>query len=648
MAIVKMKKVTISAPLDERDSILDFLQNEGYIHFIDLKEENPQEDGIEYFSEAKTVLKTEVDFNSIKSTYEVLRRYNTEKQGMFSKKKIIDKREFDELESKVDWRSIAASTKEIEEKIGLNKNKRSKTISIIEQYKPWAPLDVSEEQLKQLRKTNYMIGSVSQRYEQQLIEELTSAYPDIVIERVSDKQQDVNLFILFHEDDLNGVSEILKRLGFTKASIEIDVTPGEKVKELNREIEELERENEELAKEMVKISSSLRDIERVYDYLSNKLQREKTIANLLKTRFTFILQGWIPEEKEKVLGNLMNKKCKDSWIEFEEPLEDEATPVALKNNALVEPFEIVTSMYSLPSSKEIDPTPVLAPFFLLFFGMMMSDIGYGLGMLIGSVILLKFMDLEGGAKKIAKLILYSSIPTIIFGALYGGIFGVSIKPLWMNPLDNPILILGISVVLGVVHLMVALGVKAFQQIKAGHFMDAVYDVGTMYAIIIGIIWSVAAGQGYVGGAGIAKIVAIVGVIGIFLTAGRDSESIGGKIGGGLFGVYGLTSYVGDALSYSRLMALGLATGLIGNAFNIMIGLMGEGFTIMKVVVGTVVLLAGHTFNLLINALGSYVHTSRLQYVEFFGKFYEGGGKAFEPLKINTKYIKVRTENKEEF
>ncbi|TDT50935.1 V-type ATP synthase subunit I [Fonticella tunisiensis] len=643
MAIVKMKKLTIAAPLGDRDRLLNTLQTLGNVHLIDLKDKINDTSDVEIFEEAKSVSQTEIEFNHIKFTYDFLRRFHRERVGLFSKREIISKEEFEELENKINWRSIYAEAKGIEEALGMNRNKRNRVLSSAEQYRQWSSLDISIKELEKLKKTAYFVGVISGRYEAQLNDELTSNFEDVYIERVSDTQQDIGLFILCHRDDLNKVSDILKKYGFAKANIDLAEVPVNKLKRLQEELVNIDDEYDKLIKRAEELSKNAGDIEKMFDYLSTRLEKERAISNLIKTRKTLILQGWVPEDEAKKVSETLNHNFKDVYIDFEEPEEDDNPPIAFKNNALVEPFEIVTSMYSLPSAGEVDPTPVLTPFFLLFFGMMMSDIGYGFGMLICSIIMLKFMDLEGGAKKIAKLILYSSIPTIIFGALYGGVFGVSIKPLWVNPLDNPMLILGISVVLGVLHLVIGLGVKGYQLIRSGHVLDAVFDVGTLYAIIFGIAWYAAGTQGIVGGTEIGKWLAITGVVGIFLTAGRANKGIGGKIGAGLFGVYGLTSYVGDALSYSRLMALGLATGLIGNAFNIMIGLMGEGITLPKLILGPIILIAGHTFNLLINALGSYVHTSRLQYVEFFGKFYEGGGKAFEPLKIKTKYIKVKEE-----
>jgi V/A-type H+-transporting ATPase subunit I len=274
---------------------------------------------------------------------------------------------------------------------------------------------------------------------------------------------------------------------------------------------------------------------------------------------------------------------------------------------------------------------------MLFFGMMAGDVGYGLMMLAVSVFALKFMDIEGDARKIVKVILYCSIPTIMFGFVFGGFFGdaIKIKPLWLNPMDDPMKVLYLSVGFGVIHLFTGLGVKAYMLIKSGKLLDAIFDVFFWYMLLIGLIWLL------LGGSAVAKYMAIAGAIGLLATQGRANASIAGKIFGGIYGLYGVTSYIGDVLSYSRLLALGLATSLIGSSFNMLIKLMGN--SPLAIIFGIFIFLGGHTFNFLIGMLGTFVHTCRLEYLEFFGKFYEGGGKAFQPLKISSKFIKVKTE-----
>lgn len=637
MAIVKMKKLTLAAPQDERDEVLNLLQTIGYVQLVNFRDKLKELEGFDVYKEANSVSDTEVEYNKIRFSYDFLRHYSDKKDGMFTKRASVSKEEFEDLENKVDWLSIYTQCKEVEEGLNRNKTQKGKMSALIDQYTSWERLDVCLDELTVLNKTSYLIGSISKKYESQVIDELVSEFKDVYIEKVSEKQQDLNLFILFHASETHEISDVLKKYGFTKLSLDLSKTPKEQIGLLKNQIQDIDIENNILVEEAKKLSLNIRDIEKIYDYIENKLQKERAISNLIKTQKTFILQGWLPEDKAAELEELIEKNHKDALIGFEDPVEDENPPILLKNNAFNEPFEVITSMYALPRSVEVDPTPVLTPFFMIFFGMMMADIGYGTIMLIFTTAALKFMDVEGNTRKMIKLIQYCSIPTIIFGVLYGSFLGGIIKltPLWIDPVNEPMTVLTASIILGMIHLYVGLGVKAYTLIRDGKVLDAIYDVGFWYAIVSGLIWML------LGGGTPAKIIAIVGAVGLIATQGRANESLVGKFFGGIYGLYGITGYLGDALSYSRLLALGLASGLIGWSFNLLVGLLGDG--IIGIVFGPIVFLAGHTFNFLIGALGTFVHTCRLQYLEFFGKFYEGGGRAFEPLKINTKFIKVKTE-----
>ncbi|MGB7605767.1 MAG: V-type ATP synthase subunit I [Lutisporaceae bacterium] len=637
MAIVKMNKIALAAPQSLKDDVLNLIQTEEAIHIVDLSEVDMNYEGVEYFTEGKVVTDTQMDYNHIKISYEFLKNYSKKKSGLFDKKEVILKNEFDELNDKINWRSIYQGCREIEEGINLNKSEKSKLGSQLEQYSQWANLDVTTDELDTLKKASYFIGYMNSKYESNLYEDLDNAFNDIYIQKISEKQQDINLFMLCHIDDSQDVSEILKKYGFTRATLDLNVLPSVKVSELKELSVKLDKQVETLNEKALNLSEKIGDIEKIYDFYTVRLEKENSISKLIKTNETFILQGWIFKDRADEIVAKLEGKFKDIYISIEEPGVDDAFPIALKNNAFAEPFEAVTELYSLPLPTEIDPTPVIAPFFMFFFGMMMADIGYGLVMAIGGLFALKFIELGSGTKKFIKLLLYCSITTIIFGFLYGSFFGgiINLKPIWTNPVDKPMDVLIWSMVFGLVHLFTGLGVKGYMLIKAGKVIDVLYDVITWYGLIIGLIMLLTIGGAF------PKILSIVSAVGIVATQGRSNTSIVGKFFGGLYGLYGITGYLGDVLSYSRLLALGLATGLIGWAFNLLIGLVSGPAVFIA---GPLIFIVGHTFNFLIGLLGTFVHTSRLQYLEFFGKFYEGGGKAYAPLKINTKFINVKRVN----
>lgn len=637
MAIVKMNKITLAAPQSLRGDILSTIQAEGSIHIVDLSQTEIDFDGVGFYKEGNIISDTEMDFNQIKIAYDFLKNYNTKKGGILSKKEVILKDEFDALEDKIDWKRIYKGCKEIEEGINLSKSEKSKVVSLLEQYNQWINLDVTTGQLEGMKKVFYFLGSLNSKYESKLYEDLQNKSGDIHIEKISEKQQDVNLLLLCHIDDSNSVSEVLKKYGFSTAALDLSILPKEKVNELKEEGSKLDEEVERLNQRANSLAENIDDIERIYDFYSVKLEKEMSISRLMKTNETFILQGWIMKERSEEIQSRLEKEFKDIYILIEEPGENEEYPIALKNNSFVEPFETITALYSLPNQSEIDPTPVIAPFFMFFFGMMMADIGYGLVMAAVGTLALKFVELNDGTRKMIKLLLYCSVPTIIFGFLYGSFFGgiIPLTPLWIDPVNKPMDVLVWSMVFGLVHLFAGLAVKGYMLIKAGKILDAIFDVLLWYGLIIGLILL------FVAPGTFSKVLSIVSAVGLVATQGRSNPSIMGKFFGGLYGLYGITGYLGDTLSYSRLLALGLATGLIGWAFNLLVHMFSGP---LLYIVGPLIFVFGHSFNFLIGLLGTFVHTCRLQYLEFFGKFYEGGGKPYTPLKINTKFINVKRVN----
>lgn len=637
MAIVKMNKITLAAPQSLRDNILSLIQTEGSIHIVDLSETETGIEGVDLFKETNAVSDIEMEFNQVKIAYDFLKNYTPKKGGLLSKKEVISKNEFDLLEDKIDWKRIYNGCKEIEEGISSNKSEKSKVLSSLEQYSQWVNLDVTGKKLEEMKSVNFFLGGLNSKYESNLYEDLQNEFSDTYIEKISEKQQDINLLLICHIDDTNGVSELLKKYGFSRSAMDFSILPREQVSSLKEEITRLDEEIERLNSQANGLSESIDDIEKIYDFYSVKLEKERSISKLLKTNETFILQGWVMRDNADEIQSKFEKEFKDIYILIEEPGEDEEYPIALKNNVIAEPFETITALYSLPLKTEIDPTPVIAPFFMFFFGMMMADIGYGLLMAAAGMFALKFVELDDGTRKMVKLLLYCSVPTIIFGFLYGSFFGgiIPLTPLWIDPVNKPMDVLVWSMVFGLVHLFTGLGVKGYMLIKSGKILDAVFDVLLWYGLIIGLILL------FIMGGTFPKVLSIVSAVGLVATQGRSNPSIVGKFFGGLYGLYGITGYLGDTLSYSRLLALGLATGMIGWAFNLLVRMFSGP---VLYIAGPLIFVFGHTFNFLIGLLGTFVHTCRLQYLEFFGKFYEGGGKPYTPLKINTKFINVKRVN----
>ena len=341
----------------------------------------------------------------------------------------------------------------------------------------------------------------------------------------------------------------------------------------------------------------------------------------------------------------------ECYYEISEPIKNEETPIMLKNNKFASPFEAVTVMYSMPLATEVDPTPIMAPFYFLFFGLMLSDAAYGIILSLACFALLKKFKLEGTMKKMVTMFFWCGISTFFWGALFGGWFGdavavfsktflgreIVINPIWIDPLQEPMTLLIFSLILGAIHMFVGMGMQAYMLIKNGKALDALFDVGLWYMLLIGLVLFGVGSMITPALSSVGKWMALIGAVGIVVTGGRNKKGFG-KITGGFGSLYGITNYLSDVLSYSRLLALGLATGVVAKVVNILGSLAGSG--VVGIIVFIAVFLFGTVFNLAINALGAYVHSCRLQYVEFFGKFYTGGGKPFEPFVGKTKFVKI--------
>ena len=461
-------------------------------------------------------------------------------------------------------------------------------------------------------------------------------------------------YILMLAEQAADVQTILKQYGFSQVTFgTMKGTASENLIRIQGEKDVLREEYEKAAKEAAAKSARKADIEAYADMLTIAADKEKIKTKLLKTKRTFFLEGWIPQKCAKKAAELLDDY--ECYYAFREPEAEEEVPVLLENRSFFRPTEAITEMYSLPSYWGFDPTSIYALFYIVFFGMMFSDAGYGLLMAIGCFIILKKFDLEGTTWKMIRLFFYCGISTFVWGALFGGWFGdvvtvfsstflgkaAELKPLWFNPLDDPMKLLILSLILGVIHLFIGMGIQAYMEIKDGRWMDAICGEGVWYLTILGLaalLGGSTQGIGALGAAG--KWMSIIGAAGVLIAGARGKKGIG-MLTGAFANLYNITSWLSDILSYARLLALGLATGVIAQVVNTMGSLFGGG--VAGLVLFILIFAVGHTINFAINMLGAFIHAARLQYVEFFGKFYVDGGEPFDPFRRKTKYIRFENE-----
>lgn len=649
MAIVKMKKFTLLTFESKKRKFLKEVQGLSNVEFINLQDEG----FLEKYEDLKKLSKDndevecykyEENLSKAKFGVEFFNKYVPKKSGLKALREGKVSLTLDELEEKVNssnWINSYEKAKEKEAELLKLDSEVTKLQSEIDVLTPWENLDVPLNELKTLRNTSYYLGTIAKGYEETMFQELSNCYVEII----SRSTNDINLLILANNEYDENISEVLRSFGFTAFKTEHADVPLKLILDFKHDIEEIKSKKFFIQEEISDFEEDLKILELAYDYFASKVERKKVSSNFLKTKNVCAIQGWIAEEDSEDLKTICSKVLNDDYyIEFEDVKEEEIddVPIKLKNGELVSAFESITGMYSYPKYNEIDPTPLLTPFYLIFFGMMVADVGYGLLVLIASIIALKFLKLNNSMRDFMKFFFYLSFPTIFFGLVYGSFFGDAITmPFKLIDTNKDVMtIVVLSLVLGVIQIFFGLFIKAYSLIRIGKSKDALLDAGSWIITLLSL-----------GGIAAVKflslpsflnilfiITSIIGAILIVIGGGREEKSFGAKAGQGLYALYGITGYVGDLVSYTRLMALGLAGGSIAGALNLLIHTLPG---LAAVLLGPVLFVLFHIFNLGLSLLGAYVHTARLQYVEYFGKFYDGGGRPFKAFKSSEKYISIK-------
>jgi len=650
MAIVDMNKISIIGLQKNKEEMITSLMKMGVVEVSDFIPDDQWSELVTKDETESDVATLEADLMRIKSSIEYLSKYNSQKRGLFAPKKEISTQEYNEIiQNREHIWNIVDQIAHYDEQLMQLLSEENRLNNLIATFEPWKPLTVPFD-VENTKNTTVLLGVLPaiadvEKMKQNLEENVPESYVEIIN---ADKEQNY-IFLIYVNSLENEVMTLLKQYGFAKVSFnDFHGTAQENINKARQEIEKIKEKRKEILEHISVFAGEKEKLEVLYDYLLIQKDRKEAIGRLAHTNNVFVLNGWVPRElSEKVEKTILQKY--DCIVEIKRPEEGEEFPVLLRNHPLVEPFELITEMYSLPKSTEVDPNAAMAPFYFMFFGLMLGDAGYGLIMTIVTAIILKKYKTEGLMNKLLKLGCLCGISTFFWGAMFGGWFGdfpsrigitndKIVNGIWFNPVNDPMKLLIWSFVFGAIHLFVGMGMQGYNLIRKGKIWDAVFDVGLWYVFLIGLVLF-GVGKGVLNDIG--KYMSIAGAVGLILTQGRSKEGIIKKLFSGVLSLYNTTAFFSDVMSYSRILALGLATGVIGTVINTMGSLFGT--NVIGIIIFVIVFIGGHIFNLAINVLGSYVHSSRLQYVEFFGKFYEGGGKAFQPLKIKTKYINLKNE-----
>ena len=638
MAIVKMKKLRLAALGSQQQDLMQALQRLGC---VELRPCEPPEGflapGNEGDGEQRIAALTEQQ-KKAEAALKLLKQYAYQKSGLFPVRDQISEADFF-ADIREEAQRACGSILEAAETINQLQGEIYAQRSLRESLALWEPLSLPLE-MTETRRTRIRLGSVPVS---RGAEELASALAEVsgetdVVPGGADRDREGVMVVYTREQEAN-LEPVLRSFGFERAPVGGRTgSAGENIAAAREAEENALREMEEAKAYLQDCGQYRRLIRLYYDRLTLELDAVRAEGSLLKTASAFALTGWVDEPSVPALEALLGDFC-CAW-ELSDPEESDTVPIKLKNNALTDPLNMVTEMYSLPDYRNVDPNPLIAPFFCIFFGMMFNDLGYGLVFIIASLIVQKKYKLQGGTRRMIQLVLECGVTTAVFGVITGSFFGDAIPvvagllgreitiPSLLNPLQDPMTVLILSLVLGVVQILFGMGVKAYILIRDGKPLDALFDVGSWWLLFAGIA---------VGALGGPWWIAIAGVAALVLTQGRAKPTIPGKIVGGIASLYDITSYFSDILSYSRLMALMLAGGIVASIVNVLGSLFGS------VILFIPIFVIGHVFNIGINVIGTYVHAARLQYLEFFGKFYQDGGRPFRPLERKTKYFEIIKE-----
>jgi len=661
MAVVSMQKVKIVALKKDEKKLLSILQRQGVMEITKIE----QGEKVAEVERSENLNKVELNIANLDFAIKLLKPYE-KSRGFLEGPLTLSEEEIEKRAKESDFARIVEQCQKIEAEMVKSKNALSALQIEEDIFLPWKKLRYKLDEIDEISGFKIMIGTITKADYDEFGKEIEEISPLQSIEVIGETESLTYVAVVFQKDLESMVREVNIKRKFTvvdlpKRSSKVEDELIRIKKEKSESVKNIER----LENELKKLSKESESLKITHDYYV--WERDSLFAreNFNNTEYTFAVLGWVPFLSLKKLEEVMSKETKNFEILNVDKEEGEDEPVAILNNSIFSPFEAVTKIYGLPLAHEVDPTPFLAGFFIIYFGLCLTDAGYGLVLFILTFAALKWLKIPKESQKLIKLIMVGGIVTFAAGALFGGWFGMtpeqapgfltydkllesgetvrSFKWQIVNPTEGngPLVFLIIAAALGIFQVLTGIAVDGYWKIRSKRYLDALLDSALWIAFVSSILLFGLSSGGiiFADKVELFKNLSLIGVGLMVLTQGRKKKGIVMKFLSGVLSLYGLVGYMADVLSYSRLMALGLGTGIIGFAMNTMAGL-ASGVPYVGIILAIIVLIIGHTLNLGISTLGAYIHSSRLQFVEFFGKFMEGGGREFKAFKKNCKYVVI--------
>lgn len=664
MAVCKVKKVNLFTHIELKDKVILELQKAGCIQITDVTTKLVTSNLLTY----KKIKATEIDSALVEVKYciDYLSNFKdiSKKSGksIDPLKVIYDYKKLSFLFSHFDYKNIYRKCKELDGTLKELKNRENHLKNLREHLEEWKELDIKIEDLEGTKNTKLILAKIPLKNYIFCLEEIKKIGQEIEIEKIDKNNKQYKMIIISISEHYHSINKILNKYNFEyfKFPLEFSGTPKNILRDISEELKSIEKKREDIFDINKKIYRENLSLYLAFDHLNICKSRKDIEIYLKQTQKVIIIEGWILEKDINKLKKQLFKENKELEMIFSNPKENDNIPVALINNKFIQPFESITELYGIPQYKEFDPTPLFAPFYFIFFGICLSDAGYGLIMAVLFYFALLKFKFEGTTKKFIKLLFLCGLSTLIIGAIMGSWMGDALNYLPQNflflktflidklslldPIKNPMPLLLISLSLGVIQIYTGFIIKLMANIKESKMKIGLMDQGSWLLLISGVLLYIIVNNITcpVGFKIFAKYLTITGVLSVVITQGRSNKNIILKIAGGIISLYNLIGYISDILSYSRLFALGLSTAVLAVVINSSVLFFKE-VPFIGIILVILVFLAGHLFNMMLGVMGAFVHSTRLQYVEFFTKFYKGGGSHFKPFKTTTKYIKVYTK-----